>query len=213
MTYSTILLTSFIVSLSAAIMPGPMLSMTISQASRRGFFTGPLFVAGHGVLELILVIALMLGLGPILRLNLVFIATAIIGSGFLLWMSLGMMRSLPNLSMRNGNMQRDGTSPFVSGAVLSILNPYWTIWWVSVGLGYITQTLQLGIWAVVVFFCGHILADLTWYSLVSWGVWKGSPFISDRLYRWIIGVCASFLVVFAALFAYNGIARLFSYLK
>lgn len=45
-------------------MPGPLLTVTISESSQRGFIAGPLLIAGHAILELVLVIAFLLGLAP-----------------------------------------------------------------------------------------------------------------------------------------------------
>ena len=58
-----IFITSFLVGLSGALMPGPVLTVTISQVASRGFLAGPLIVLGHGILELSLVAAVTLGLG------------------------------------------------------------------------------------------------------------------------------------------------------
>ncbi len=43
-------------------MPGPLLTATISESSQRGFIAGPLLITGHAILELVLVIAFLLGL-------------------------------------------------------------------------------------------------------------------------------------------------------
>ena len=43
--------TSFIVALSGALMPGPLLTVTVGEAARRGFWAGPLIMVGHALLE------------------------------------------------------------------------------------------------------------------------------------------------------------------
>ena len=95
----TIFFSSFIIALSGAVMPGPLLTTTISESSQRGFIAGPLLIAGHGILELALVMALLLGLAPFLQQTSVFVVTAFAGSAILLWMALGMFRSLPSLRL------------------------------------------------------------------------------------------------------------------
>ena len=70
---------SFVITLSGALMPGPFLTATISESSRRGFIAGPLMVAGHAVLELLLVFALLLGLALFLQKPVVFAAIAVTG--------------------------------------------------------------------------------------------------------------------------------------
>ena len=206
---ATIFVTSFIVALSGALMPGPLFTVTVSESSRRGPVAGPLLIAGHGILELALVAALMLGVGPLLKKEPVFVVTALAGSAVLLWMAGGMLRSLPQLSLTVDGTKRSARGNLVlAGILLSLANPYWTVWWVSIGLGYITHSMKLGLFGVAAFFSGHILADLAWYSFVSMAVCKGKRFMSDRFYRGLIGACAVFLIVFAGLFGYAGVQRL-----
>ncbi len=57
---------SFTLALSGALMPGPLLTVTVAESARIGFRAGPLLMTGHAVLELLLVIAIVYGLGPFL---------------------------------------------------------------------------------------------------------------------------------------------------
>ncbi len=63
---------SFLLALSAAIMPGPLLAVAINSSSHRGFIAGPLLIVGHGILELGLVALLFLGLSSLLQSELFF---------------------------------------------------------------------------------------------------------------------------------------------
>ena len=67
--FLTIFVSSFVIALSGAMMPGTLLTVTISESSRRGVIAGPLLILGHGILELTLVTALLLGLAPLFRMN------------------------------------------------------------------------------------------------------------------------------------------------
>ena len=80
------------------------------------------------------------------------------------------------------------------------------LWWVTIGLGYILQSRKEGLWGVVAFFVGHILADLVWYTSVSTAVATGRHLLTDRIYRGLIGACAGFLVVFALFVLYGAAA-------
>jgi len=206
----TIFFSSFVIALSGAMMPGPLLTATISESSRHGVKAGPMLILGHGILELALVAALLLGLAPILKQESVFIVIALAGAGILLWMALTMFRSLPRLRVdwEAESPKRDHL--VVTGILMSLANPYWTIWWASIGLGYILYSMQYGPPGVVFFFLGHIAADLAWYAVVSLAVGRGRRFFSDRLYRIIIGGCATFLVLFAGYFAWSGIEKILS---
>lgn len=204
-----IFFSSFVIALSGAMMPGPLLTATISESSRRGFITGPLLIVGHGILEMALVFSLLLGLAPFLQQRSVFVATAFGGSAILLWMAFGMFRSLPSLRLSWESGDADNSKKLLfSGILLSLANPYWIIWWATIGLGYILYSWQYGLWGVAFFFAGHILADLAWYGAVAAAVTRGRHFLTDRLYRGLIAGCAAFLVFFACYFAYAGFQKL-----
>lgn len=201
----SIFFTSFVIALSGAMMPGPLLTATISESTRHGFKAGPLLILGHGILELLLVTALLLGLAPLLQKDSVFIVVAVAGSFFLLWMAITMFRSLPRLRVEWEVASSAHDHLVVNGMLLSLANPYWTVWWASIGLGYILYSRQFGYPGVFFFFLGHIAADLAWYAVISFIVDRGRCFFSDRLYRAVIGACAAFLVLFAGYFAWSGL--------
>lgn len=206
--FITLFVTSFVVALSGAVMPGPLLTVTISESPRRGLMTGPLLIAGHALLELVLVLALLLGLAPLLKMEPVFIVIALAGSVVLLWMGIGMLKSLPTVALVREVDGAKERNLILSGVLMSIANPYWSIWWATIGLGYILHSMEAGTMGVVAFFSGHILGDLFWYAAVSTAIWKGRELISDRSYRVLIGTCAVFLIVFSCLFAWSGVQKL-----
>lgn len=199
---------SFVIALSGALMPGPLLTVTISESTRRGAMAGPLMILGHGILELALVLALLAGLAPFLRRDDVFIVIALIGGVILLWMAASMFKSLPGLHLELEARESSGQNLVLAGILFSLANPYWTIWWASIGLGYIMHSVKFGVLGVASFFVGHIFADLLWYAFVSFGIAKGKKYFSDTFYRRLIGVCASFLLVFSCYFFWRGIERL-----
>ena len=69
----TIFCTSFVIALSGALMPGPLMTVTVTESSRRGAIVGPLMILGHSILELALVAGLLLGLAPFLAREDVFV--------------------------------------------------------------------------------------------------------------------------------------------
>ena len=199
---------SFLMGLSGALMPGPVLTVTISQVTSRGFVAGPLIVLGHGILELSLVVAVAFGLGRILTWGPVIGTIATLGGIFLVYLGYDILRSLKGLSL---SIQRrtDGKKimghPVVAGILTSLSNPYWTIWWASIGVGYIAISRRLGLWGLSSFFVGHILSDLSWYSFVALTLTLGRKMITDRLYRGVVAVCGLFLVGFGLYFGYSGL--------
>jgi threonine/homoserine/homoserine lactone efflux protein len=204
----TIFATSFVIALSGALMPGPLLTITLSESARRGFSAGPLIVLGHGIMELILVLLLLLGLAPVLSNDYVVGTVALVGAVVLIWMAVGMIRTLPSLTLQPVTAGSRSTHPVWAGILMSLANPYWAIWWATIGLGYVLYSLKMGLPGVISFFTGHILADLAWYATVSFTVAHGRRFMSDRMYRGIIGCCAVALLVFGIYFGLTGAQRL-----
>jgi len=204
----TIFVSSFIIAFSGAMMPGPLLTATISESSQRGFVAGPLLIAGHGILEIILLTALVLGLAPFLQRSDVFTVVAIAGGVILLWMALGMFRALPTLTLSLNAGKTKSGSLIKNGAILSIANPYWIVWWATIGFGYVIYSWSFGIAGLIFFFTGHILADFVWYSAVSAAVGKGRHLFTDGFYRWVMGTCAVVLILFACYFFYAGVQKI-----
>jgi threonine/homoserine/homoserine lactone efflux protein len=203
-----IFFTSLVVALSGAIMPGPLLTITISESTRRGAMAGPMLIAGHAVLELALVVALLLGLGPLLENEIFFIIIAFVGGLLMLWMALGMFRSLPTLSVSYSGKSEAKGNLLLTGIFMSLANPYWIIWWATIGIGYIVLSQKLGIVGVVVFFAGHIFGDLLWYSAISLAVGKGRKLFTDKIYRMLIAFCALFLVGFSIYLIISGFGKI-----
>jgi threonine/homoserine/homoserine lactone efflux protein len=200
--------TSLVVAFSGAMMPGPLLTITISESTQRGPIAGPLLIAGHSVLELLLLIGLLFGLGPLLKNETFFIAIAFIGGLIMLWMAWGMFRSLPTLTVTAYSAITKRKNLILTGAIMSLVNPYWIIWWATIGIGYIVLSQTLGFWGVALFYIGHISGDMIWYVAISMAVGKGKKLFTDRVYRGLIAICGTFLVGFAFYLVYSGFTKL-----
>ncbi|MGA7875065.1 MAG: LysE family transporter [Desulfoferrobacter sp.] len=194
---------SFTLALSGALMPGPLLTITISESARRGFRAGPLLMVGHAILEMLLVVAVIQGLGQYLKWPTVIGSIALLGGFLLLYLGMDMVRSAGKLSLRSemeGANLKYSRHPILLGILGSISNPYWTLWWATIGLGYLVTAMEFGFLGVAAFFLGHIAADFAWYSLVSLGISRGKTFLKDSGYQHLIRVCGVFLFCFGGWF-------------
>ena len=202
----TIFASSFVIALSGAMMPGTLLTVAISESSKRGVLAGPLLILGHRILEVVLLAALFMGMAPLFKEAWFFIFISIAGGSILMWMAAGMFRSIPSLTLSLEPGDEESGNIILTGILMSAANPYFIIWWATIGLGYILQSSEYGLAGILSFFSGHILADLTWYTIISTAVGKGRSFFSDKVYRGIIGCCAGFLVLFSG-YLFFGVIR------
>ena len=205
--------TSFVIGLSGALMPGPLVALTIGETSRYGFWAGPLLTLGHGILELALVIALVLGLSQFLGGDLSTSIVGIVGGTVLFSMGLATLRqgwqkvSVPLVNPASIGQHR---ALVLSGALVSVSNPYWLIWWATIGMTYLLWSLELGAAGVATFFTGHILADLGWYALIAFIIATGKRVVTDTAYRWLLLVCSLALIALGGYFIASGIKFLVS---
>jgi threonine/homoserine/homoserine lactone efflux protein len=192
---------SFVIAFSGALVPGPLFSITVAESARRGAVAGPLIIVGHGILELALIILLVLGITPLLSSPAAKMAISIVGGFVLIFMGYGLIRDARGARLvMSGEGERKGMHPVLSGIIGSISNPYWSIWWVTIGAGYLVSSLKFGPAGVAVFFIGHIMADLGWYSLISVAIARGKKVMGNRGYRFLLCLCGAFLVFFGLWF-------------
>lgn len=204
---SALFITAFFIGFSGALIPGPLLTVNISESYHRGVKSGPLLILGHGILEVVLVIGLTLGLGALLVRPLFQSCIALAGGVILLWMGWSMARDaykggkILEFGAQGGNR---GMPLLLAGVIVSAFNPYWLLWWATIGLTYVTLAMQKGMAGLTVFLSGHLLADFLWYTAVSLAVVSGKRFISEKGYRILLVVCGAFLLGTALYFIWSG---------
>ena len=212
-----VIFTAFLIGLTGALMPGPVLTTTIAHSARRGAIVGPAITLGHAIPEICLLIAIGLGFAPVFEMPWFKTVVGMAGGITLTWMGISMVLSVSRLSLSRltqGGPDK-GNNPngsqvslkriVIDGAVTSVTNPYWTIWWATAGLEFVRRSYQTGTLGIPCFFFGHISADLVWYALVAAAVAQGRRFMPDRVYRAIVVVCAVAIAGFGAFFFWDGL--------
>lgn len=210
MTLFELWFTSLLVGFSGAVTPGPVLSIAISETAKKGFLAGPLIVVGHSVVELAMVIALSFGASQLMTVQAFTKGVAIVGGLVLFWMGVAMVFSALRGNNTLSRSESNGARPslagtVVMGAVATLSNPYWFVWWGTVGVLYVVKSMSFGTAGLTVFYTGHILSDLLWYSAVGLIITLSRTFLSDVAYRVIIAVCGLFLVGIGVYFINSGI--------
>ena len=180
--------------------PGPVTATAIAMGARNRW-AGTLIAIGHGIIEFPLIVVIILGLGKYFELQKVQIAIGLAGGVFLLLMAI---QGLLSLKAKAENKSRVFTNkPVLAGIVLSASNPYFLLWWATVGLALATQAKEWGIWAFALFALAHWSVDLVWLQILSWASFKGSVLLGPRGMRIVLMICSVALLVFGLFFIYN----------
>ncbi|MCD6358957.1 MAG: LysE family transporter [Dehalococcoidia bacterium] len=206
-----IFITALSIAFTGALAPGPLLAVTITETVKRGFWAGPLLVLGHMLTEIVIVFALAMGLGKLMENNVVSGVVGLTGGVMLLVMGASTILKRRKLSLPSSGQptpQKTGIL-VLTGAVASISNPYWFIWWITIGAALVINALKMGVLGIIVFFIGHILGDLIWYSVVSGTISRGRKIMSDRMYHGLMIGCGILIIGMGIYYAISGFNFLF----
>lgn len=197
---SGFLLTTIAISLSGVMAPGPITAATLA-AGARSRHAGAMIALGHGVVEFPLIVLLAAGAGSFLTFGQVRNGIGLAGGAVLGLMGLQLLLSLRARSVdAAAPVQRH---PLVTGIVLTGANPYFLVWWATVGLTLVTKAAEFGALVLGVFAVVHWLCDLVWLEVLSLLGFKGSEVFGSRAQTVISGVCGVVLLGFGAKFLYD----------
>jgi threonine/homoserine/homoserine lactone efflux protein len=202
------LLQVFVISFSGAMQPGPV-SATVITMGARNRYAGALLAIGHVIIEFPVMVLIILGIGKLFRLEKVQVAIGLAGGAFLLLMAAQMMMSIRSKTDQQTKVLKD--RPVLAGVILSASNPYFLIWWATVGLALATRATQWGMWAFALFAVVHWSVDLMWLQILSWVSFKGSKVFGQRGQRTVILICALALLAFGLIFIYAAVAKLLKF--
>ena len=183
-----VLLASFAVGLTGAVSPGPMSASILGMSHKKPLLSTLGLVAGHGILEAGIIVGIIYGLRSLpFQTGIALLGCAVI----VVLGALQFMAEPARQEARDGNAR----APFVTGIILTLSNPYWWIWWLTFGAGFLA--LQP---AYAAFFVGHISADLAWFGLLAFTASKGAAILGER-YRWVVKGSGIAMAAFGVIFA------------
>lgn len=197
------------VSPSGAMSPGPLTASAIVLGGRgRGWRAGFLVALGHTLAELPYVILLCVAfryVGSVLQGPVG--AVLVIGAvAFITYFAVLLIRDAlkPNVtSPRSGSSSgrrsvvSGGLGPVLTGFLLTALNAYFLLWWVSAGLTLIVTASSLGVVGVAVMYVSHVWLDYAWLGAMGEIGGRGAALMGSKGYRVFLGVMAATLLFFA----------------
>ena len=152
---------------------------------------------GHGIVEIPLMVCILFGLGYLLNLVYVNVGIALVGGLFLLVMGVSMFRSMKRLDVSSTPYNY---SPMTAGILLTIGNPYFLVWWATVGATLISRSVSFGLVAFVVFALLHWACDFLWCYFLSTVSFKGGRFFGKRFQKTVFAICGGMLLFFGGKF-------------
>jgi threonine/homoserine/homoserine lactone efflux protein len=190
-----VLALGFTIGLTGAMAPGPTLLATVNSSLKFGWTSGPKMAAGHALVELVIFILIVQGIAMAPQRYSSYIS--VIGGVALILFGALTLKGSKNASM----VRPDGgkaENPYIAGVLTSAANPYFWIWWLSIGSAMILDGLRTSLFLAALFLIGHWGADFAWYGLVSTSIDRGRAVLSERSYRIILAFCGLMLMVFGA---------------
>ncbi len=201
----TVLLSVVVISLSGVMMPGPMFAVALAK-SFRSPWAGVQLSLGHAVVEVPIILLIYFGFARFFDNNIVQLVLSILGSGMIIWLGIGMFRARTEIVTKGKDLPY---SAFTAGIFASGLNPFFLLWWATVGSMLIMLIMDFGIGGLIVFIIVHWLCDLLWLSLVSVVVYKTHSLWGRKLQEWVFIASSMLLVGFGIWFVVSGIQNWF----
>lgn len=202
----TFLLEAVLISLSGVMVPGPVTAVTLGTGTRSPH-AGAFVAIGHGVIEIPLMIAILYGFGTILNHSSAKVAVSLMGGLFLLFMGINMLRSFNRVEVE---AQVSNRSPIVAGIALSAGNPYFIIWWATVGATLIMRSVGFGTVGFTSFAVLHWLCDFVWCYVLSVLSFRGGRFLGRGFQKAVFLLCGTFLLFFSGKFIVDAMRVLFT---
>ena len=208
-----IFIISFLVALTGALSPGPLLTFTIykSLKQKRGYLAAIYILLGHATIEFTLIIALLAGASLIFQ-NIVFLTlVGFIGGIFLVLYGIFAIRGVlktnfeSSFTLEKNVVKGYKGNSYIGGILVSLSNPFWTFWWAVIGLSLMVSfdiTLLMPI-EILLFFIGHELGDIVWYLPISIFVYYGGKSLNPRIYKYVLIGCGVFMIVFGIYLTFN----------
>ncbi|MFH1662346.1 MAG: LysE family transporter [Chloroflexota bacterium] len=196
-----VLLSVVVVSLSGVMMPGPMFAVALAK-SFRSPWTGVWISLGHAVIEVPLILLIYFGFARFFENSIVQLVLSILGGGMIIWLGIGMFRSRNEVVTQGKDLSYNA---FTAGIITSGLNPFFILWWATVGSLLVMKFVEFGTGGLTLFIVVHWLCDLLWLSLVAVVVYKTHSLWGRKVQEWVFIASSLLLAGFGIWFIASGI--------
>ena len=188
-----------IISASGVMSPGPLFAANITYGLKQGTKAGIKIAIGHSLVELPLVILLGIGILSLEIFPEFKTIISILGAITLFVFAFIQIKSTLKKNKKSETKLKQG--PIITGILLSALNPFFIIWWLTIGLKLISDAMA--IWAfvgILIVFVLHVWMDFVWLGSTAFLISKSKKIISNTNYKIIMLALSAVLIYFGITF-------------
>ena len=188
-----------IISASGVLSPGPLFAANITYGLKQGTKAGIKIAIGHSLVELPLVILLGIGILSLEIFPEFKTIISILGAITLFVFAFIQIKSTLRKNEKSETKLKQG--PIITGVLLSALNPFFIIWWLTIGLKLISDAMA--IWAfvgILIVFVLHVWMDFVWLGSTAFLISKSKKIISNTNYKIIMLALSAILIYFGITF-------------
>jgi len=183
-----------VISTSGVMAPGPLFAANVSYGLREGTRAGLKIAIGHTIVELPLIILLGIGVFSFESFPQFRIIVSIFGAVTLFVFAAIQIRT--TFRRKELILSNPKQGPILTGILLSALNPFFIIWWLTIGFKLISDAMLIWAFAgILIVFALHIWMDFAWLGMISFLASKSSRILSNRNYK-ILMIGLSLMLVY-----------------
>jgi len=198
------LLSVVAISLSGVMMPGPMFAVTVAK-SYKSQFAGIQIALGHAVIEVPLILLIYFGFARFFQSEPVQLGLSLAGGAMLIWLGIGMFRAKAKVIDKGKDLSYNSVT---AGVITSLFNPFFLLWWATIGSMLIMNSLSFGIMGFALLVPVHWLCDLLWLSFVSIMVYRTQSLWGRKFQEGLFTACSLLLIGFGVWFLISGLQLL-----
>ena len=200
-------------SASGVISPGPLFFANLVYGSKQGIYSGIKMAYGHTIVELPLIIILASGLSTFSSITTSNLVSKLISlSGGIVILVFSAVQIVAFLKKKNGEKNiyfntDNKKDPFIIGCILSALNPFFILWWLTAGLKLISDSLELYGFAmgIIVVFSFHIWMDYSWLAVTAHLISRGTLIFRSKYYPILLLALNAALIYYGIYFIVTGL--------
>ena len=186
-----------VISLTGVLTPGPVFAAAVAKGYKDGR-AGLKIALGHGLVEFPLMALIVFSLGYVFTNDYVKLGIGLVAGALLVFMGIGMVRSRKTVAEKG--LEHVPENSILAGALTTSANPYFLLWWATVGAALIASAQYYGAVVVVIFALVHWSCDLGWYTFTSFAVFKSRKLWTPLVHEVVFGVCGAIMIGFGIYF-------------